>query len=212
MMKDTKKTEISFAGNGQQVSNDAIIEAVQKATAAYGKYGSHRIPEYDIQDVTQDAFLKAFRSIGSYDPSKASIQTWVSKIVYSCVCDYWNDRAKHEGWDLSRHLDSDFESYPAEDEDGFTGSGYKDAAPYDVCIDSDPEKDLLSKEKMDWLAGHIDRLPAKSQLVIKHELNGLRPRQIAPILGCSSNAVSITSNRARAALKKMAEDERFNAA
>lgn len=211
-MKDAKKTESTFAGKGQQVSNNAIIEAVQKAVAAYGKYGSHRIPDRDIQDVTQDAFLKAFKSIGSYDSSKSGIQTWVSKVAYSCVCDYWCDRAKREGWGIYDSPESDYGTYPFEDEDCFIGSGYKGTTPYDICAESDPEKDLLSKEQMDWLKGHIDRLPAKSKLVIEQELNGNKPRQIAPLLGCSSNAVSITQTRAHSALKKMAEDERFNAA
>lgn len=210
-MKDTKKTESNFAGKCQQVRTDAIIEAVQKATAAYGKYGSHRIPDYDLQDIAQDAFEKAYRSIGSYDPSKASIQTWVSTIVYNCVYDYWKDRAKREGWSNFDSSNSN-DSYPIEDEDGFSGSGYKGTTPYDICSDSDPEKELLSKERMEWLKGHIDRLPANSKLVIEEELKGNKPRQTATILGCSSNAVSITRNRAHTVLRKMAEDEQFNAA
>lgn len=36
----------------------------------------------DAEEVYQDVFIKVFRSIGSYDPQKASFAVWLSRIAY----------------------------------------------------------------------------------------------------------------------------------
>ena len=36
----------------------------------------------DAEEVYQDVFVKAFRHIRSYDPTKASLATWLSRIAY----------------------------------------------------------------------------------------------------------------------------------
>ncbi len=213
-MKNTNNTGNNFAGNAQQVINDAIIEAVQASAAAYGKYGSRRIPDDDLEDVTQEAFWRAFRSIGSYDSSKASIQTWISKIVYNCVCDYWNDRAKREGWSNYKSNQNVYDSYSVELEDCFTGAeyNYKDTTPCDICSDSDPEEDLISKEQRDWLYSRIDCFPDKSRFIIEQTLDGVKPAQIAAELGCTPNSVSIILHRTIQAMKNETEDGAYLAA
>ncbi len=36
----------------------------------------------DAEEVYQDVFMKVFRSIGGYDPGKASLATWLMRIAY----------------------------------------------------------------------------------------------------------------------------------
>ena len=41
----------------------------------------------DIEDMANEAIMKAWRSIDSYDPTKAKLSTWVSRIAVNCVKD-----------------------------------------------------------------------------------------------------------------------------
>lgn len=42
----------------------------------------------DAEELTQDTFLRAFRHIGSYDPKRASLATWLSRIAYRLTLDF----------------------------------------------------------------------------------------------------------------------------
>ena len=46
----------------------------------------------DAEELTQDTFLRAFRSIGSYDPRRASLGTWLCRIAYRLTLDFMKRR------------------------------------------------------------------------------------------------------------------------
>ena len=46
----------------------------------------------DAQELTQDTFLRAFSRIGSYDPQRASLSTWLCRIAYRLTLDYLKRR------------------------------------------------------------------------------------------------------------------------
>ena len=46
----------------------------------------------DAEELTQDAFLKAFNNIGSYDPQRASLGTWLCRIAYRLTLDFLKRR------------------------------------------------------------------------------------------------------------------------
>ena len=211
-MKNTFISESYFAGADQQVNN-AIIEAVNRTVFVYNKHKTSPIPDWDIDDITQEAFKNAFRSLKSFDSSKSSIEAWASKIALNCIRDYWNDRAEREAWNVSKTTCSDHESYDDEEMDYLQRPNIKDNTSLDtIHADSDPLTDMLCIEQLDWLYDHIDRLPAKSKFIIEQSLERKKPRQVATMLGCTSNPVSIILHRAILALKKMAEDEHYPAA
>ena len=41
------------------------------------------------EDVVAEAYLKAARSFGEFDPARAKFSTWVVKIASNCMRDYW---------------------------------------------------------------------------------------------------------------------------
>lgn len=210
-MKNTTKTESTFAGNGQQVSYNAICKAASLAVAAYNKRKLCTIPEYDIPDIVNETVTKALEAIDSYDSSKSGIETWTSTIAHNCICDYWEGRAKREGWGYDKISSySDNESGDIEDEYCTYRRSTKGAPLLDnLYSDSDPAEEVSREELKGWLYSHIDRLPDKSKSIIELHLAGIKPAQIAAQLGCTSNAVSVNLHRAIEALKKMAEDEYF---
>ena len=61
--------------------------ACQRLLAEYGpavfRTVQHIVPRReDAEEVYQDVFVKALQGIGTYDPQKASLATWLSRIAY----------------------------------------------------------------------------------------------------------------------------------
>ena len=48
--------------------------------------------EQDAEELTQDTFLRAFSHIGSYDPQRASLSTWLCRIAYRLTLDFLKRR------------------------------------------------------------------------------------------------------------------------
>ena len=46
----------------------------------------------DAEEITSDTFLRAFRSIGSYDAKRASLSTWLCRIAYHLTIDFLRHR------------------------------------------------------------------------------------------------------------------------
>lgn len=42
----------------------------------------------DAEDLTQEAFIKAFRKLTSFDSTKARFSTWLYRIARNCCIDY----------------------------------------------------------------------------------------------------------------------------
>ena len=83
----------------------AIVEAVRRGlregqTSMVGRYAERvfamivrQVPDVmDAQELTQDAFMRAFNHIDSYDPHKASLSTWLCRIAYNLTLDFLKRR------------------------------------------------------------------------------------------------------------------------
>ena len=65
-----------------------------------GRYGQevfsiiarHVTDLMDAEELTQDTFLRAFSHIGSYDPQRASLGTWLCRIAYRLTLDFLKRR------------------------------------------------------------------------------------------------------------------------
>jgi RNA polymerase sigma-70 factor, ECF subfamily len=56
--------------------------------SVYGFFGYHRLPRPDIEDLTQATFERAIRAWPRYDPSRASIKTWLIAIASNLLIDH----------------------------------------------------------------------------------------------------------------------------
>ncbi len=66
-----------------------------------------RLPRSDVDDVTQDIFVKLWLSIDKYDPSQGQFRTWLYQVARHAVIDFFRkekrqDRAKDACRDASR--------------------------------------------------------------------------------------------------------------
>ena len=82
-----------------------IVESVRKGrregqTEMVSRYAERvfamivrQVPDVmDAQELTQDAFMRAFDHIDSYDPHKASLSTWLCRIAYRLTLDFMKRR------------------------------------------------------------------------------------------------------------------------
>ena len=82
-----------------------IVESVRKGrregqTEMVGRYAERifamivrQVPDVmDAQELMQDAFMRAFDHIDSYDPRKASLSTWLCRIAYRLTLDFLKRR------------------------------------------------------------------------------------------------------------------------
>ena len=111
-------------------------------TSYYGKvmgYISARIRNRaDAEDICSEVFIKIQRKLEDYDPSKASISTWVFTITRNTVIDHFR------------------RSKPTEELDE------------NLSDDSEVDESLLNQETLSELAGALKKLPQQLILVLRY--------------------------------------------
>jgi RNA polymerase sigma factor (sigma-70 family) len=56
--------------------------------SVYGFFGYHRLARHDAEDLTQATFERAIRAWPRYDPTRASVKTWLIAIAQNLLIDH----------------------------------------------------------------------------------------------------------------------------
>jgi RNA polymerase sigma-70 factor (ECF subfamily) len=133
----------------------------------------------DAEEITQEAFLKAFRSYDSFR-ADSSFFTWIYRITLNAANDYMKQRDKM----MTEQL---------EDE------GYSVEEIPDDDLTHDPETEALAKEaKVMCLHSITECLSGRQRKVFCLVITlGLTQKTAAEILGCSVGAVKVALHRAK---------------
>ncbi len=127
----------------------------------------------DASDLTQDAFIKAFQSIGRFK-GKSSFFTWLYRIAL-------NTTLTHLRKNKLRRFFS-FEKMSEEDH----SAGFIEQ----LKTDSDSDKNTLMNELQEKLNDAFQKLSVKHRTVITlYEIDGLSHKEIAEIVGTSVGTV-----------------------
>ena len=112
--------------------------------------------EHDVEDTVSTVFLKVYQRIDSFDPSKASLSTWVYTITRNTVIDYFKKRKTH-----IEFLD-------------------------EIAADTLPDDSLVDDELLDCLADALETLSERERdLIILHYYKGYTLKRIAEMMGMS---------------------------
>lgn len=138
----------------------------------------------DAVDITQDAFVKAYTKLRSFD-SGSAFYTWLYRIAVNTAIDYLRRRK-------SRPADS-------LDDEKFTEIGFEPAS-------HDPRTDPVTvatlHEQSRALNSAIGRLSDKLRgVLVLHDVEGLSQEEVAEILKIPVGTVKSRVSRARAELK-----------
>jgi len=139
----------------------------------------------DVLDVTQEAFIKAYRALPNFRGDSA-FYTWLYRIAINTAKNYLVSRGR-------RPPSIDIDAEDAEQFD--SGSELKEFAT--------PERLLLKSEIEQAVAETIEHLPDDLRTAITlRELEGLSYEEIAEVMGCPVGTVRSRIFRARAAVQE----------
>ena len=139
----------------------------------------------DAKDLSQDALIKAFKSIGNFN-EQSSFSTWIYRITVNTCIDEIRKRKGKQNFSL----DSDLEG-----EEGSWKQQFADT-------DDTPEESVLRKEDKSEIAQALDTLSPEHKIVIVlREMQGLSYEEIAESTGMTLGTVKSRISRARNQLK-----------
>ncbi|MGC2324706.1 MAG: sigma-70 family RNA polymerase sigma factor [Terriglobales bacterium] len=144
----------------------------------------------DAEDLTQEVFIKMYRTLKSYDASKGALITWVTTIARNLLVDHFR-RSKQE------RLTDSLEAAPAGDQDALTLSEQlPDLGP-------SPDAGLQTQETQRVVHQALQKLsPELREAVILRDLQDMDYREIAAVLRVPEGTVKSRINRGRAELAR----------
>lgn len=183
---------------GEQLTDQALIERVQNGdkqafnflVIKYQNKICNLISRYvknsgDVQDVAQEAFIKAYRALPGFR-SESAFYTWLYRIAV-------NTAKNHVVAQGRRPPSTDID---AEDAENFECAG----ALKEI---SNPENLLLSDQLRNVVFSTIDALPDDLKMAITlREIDGLSYEEIAEVMNCPVGTVRSRIFRAREAVDK----------
>jgi RNA polymerase sigma-70 factor (ECF subfamily) len=145
----------------------------------------------DAQDLTQEVFVKMYRTLNSYDMERGAFMTWVTTMTRNLLVDHFR-KTKQD-----RVTDS-LDSAPSE---------HEDAMPLSEQIEDQgapPDARVQSREAREAVHEALGKLsPELREAVILRDLQDLDYRDIAAVLKVPEGTVKSRINRGRAELARL---------
>ena len=145
----------------------------------------------DAQDLTQEVFIKMYRTLNSYDVERGAFMTWVTTITRNLLVDHFR-KSKQD-----RVTDS-IDAAPSEHEDATPLSDkIQDRTPT-------PDASAQSRETRETVHRALQKLsPDLREAVILRDLQDMDYREIASVLRVPEGTVKSRINRGRAELARL---------
>ena len=133
----------------------------------------------DAADMTQETFIKAYRSLSSFR-GDSKFSSWLYRIASNVCLDFLRSRSRHPQVSLS-----------TDDED--------DRATFELPdMRQNPEEQLMKKLGMEAVRRGLEQLPEQQrQILVLRELGGLSYAELAQTLGLEEGTVKSRIFRAR---------------
>ena len=147
----------------------------------------------DAQDLTQDVFLKLYRTLESYDSSRGAFMTWLAAMTRNLLVDHFR-RTRQE------RLTDSLDSATAQAEAGEAPS------PAAQLRDPRPSPDAVvqSRQAQHLVQRALEKLsPDLREAVILRDLQDMDYREIAQALHLPEGTVKSRINRGRTELARL---------
>src|SRR5580704_16294247 len=197
-----------MAGQGSRIDDSLLVREAQRGNrAAFEELVRHydqavlRLAmhltgsEHDAQDIFQDAFLKAYKNVGSFR-FECSFYTWIYRIVTNLCLDHLRKRQVRKE-DAPVSVDASGEEYNLLDQvpDGRAGAN--------------PERDLMRRQLGARISCALEKLTPRERMVfeLKH-YHGMKLRTVGEILNTTEETAKNTLFRATQKLRGALADLR----
>lgn len=169
----------------------AIIDRQQRRAARIA-YHYLRDPA-EVDEVVQDAFLKAFLHLSSFRED-LFFELWFTRILVNACLDRLKAKARRARWLVQSDA---------------CGSLAADGPP---SHEPSPEATLLAKERLAHLEAAIDRLPTRQRTaVILSHLEGGTAREVGVVMGLNESTVRVHLFRAVRKLRGLLDRDGWTA-
>lgn len=180
----------------EQITDQQLVEKVQNGdkqaynllVLKYQNRVTNLVARYvknsgDVADVTQEAFIKAYRALPNFR-GESAFYTWLYRIAVNSAKNY---------------LVSQSRKPPANDVDADEAEFYEGGEVLHEM--ASPEKKLLTKEIETVLLGAVAKLPEDLRMAITlREMEGMSYEDIATVMECPVGTVRSRIFRAREAV------------
>ncbi len=141
----------------------------------------------EAQDLTQEVFLRVFRTIKSFRSSEGAFAIWLARVTRNLLIDHYR-RTR-----LDRATDSIEEQLPVLEEEQV----------------QHPDRILAGRETSEILQAALQKLsPELREAVILRDLQEMEYREIAQVLNIPEGTVKSRINRGRAELARVLRKQR----
>jgi RNA polymerase sigma-70 factor (ECF subfamily) len=174
---------VERAQNGDRRAFDLLVLKYQQKVA--NLVSRYIRDSAEVLDVTQDAFLKAYRALPGFR-GESAFYTWIYRIAINTVKNHLVAQGRRPPGD-------DVEAEVAEQMDA--GGRLRET--------STPERELLSDEIADTVQAALDDLPQDLRTaIVLREFEGMSYEEIASAMECPIGTVRSRIFRAREAIDK----------
>ena len=181
---------LAIIGDGTAFTRlwDTHIESLRAYIRSKMKY----LDDFYVDDICSKSFEKAFRQIGTYDPSRSQFSTWLMTIARNTALDTVEHENRAHGQEVSLDDDKRTTMIVSRIED--TGGS---------ALDS-----IIQGEEEDRTEKYIAGLPELYRDIARMRLvDGLQYKEIAEELDMELNTVRTRIRRAKALMDKMKDNE-----
>jgi len=179
---------VARAQRGEVKAFDELVNRYKQRlyAAAYHMTGNHE----DANDLVQDAFIKAYRSLHSFK-GQSSFYTWIYRITVNRTINF-----------LKRNKQRDHASLNDMDASVETDPDYVELMSHVT-----PRREVGLNELQEKLNEAIQKLSEEHRaVVIMHDVQGMTHADIAKVMGCSEGTVRSRLFYARQQLQGLLSD------
>ena len=145
----------------------------------------------EAQDLTQEVFLRVFRTVKTFRSTEGSFATWLARVTRNLLIDHYR-RTRQE-----RVTDSIEDQLPVLEEVGAVAS-------------TRPDHAVAGREASEILQAALQRLsPDLREAVILRDLQEMEYREIADVLQIPEGTVKSRINRGRAELARLLRKQKL---
>jgi RNA polymerase sigma-70 factor (ECF subfamily) len=180
---------VSRCLDGDEAAWEELVR--QHTRQVYGLCFRFTNSAQEAQDLTQDVFLRVFKTIKTFRSAEGSFHTWLARVTRNLLIDHYR-RTRQE-----RVTDSIEEQLPMLQEKGGAATARPDQA-------------LAGREASEILQATLQKLsPDLREAVILRDLQEMEYREIAEVLDIPEGTVKSRINRGRAELARLLRKQKL---
>lgn len=189
LIESVDQSLVSRCLGGDEAAWEELVR--QHTRQVYGLCFRFTNSAQEAQDLTQEVFLRVFKTIKTFRSTEGSFGTWLARVTRNLLIDHYR-RTRQQ-----RVTDSIEDQLPVLEQVGTSGAARPDQA-------------LAGREASEILQATLQKLsPDLREAVILRDLQEMEYREIADVLDIPEGTVKSRINRGRAELARLLRKQKL---